>query len=201
MPTEAAPPVTGSRGRRGRGRNQRRGRPPPFRASVTRRPSISVAVSFSPVPTPGSLYFPLVPRAPRPRRGRAGGASIPAAPHRWDMAPSSAASTPPARSPRYATPPVSTALPRSSSSSHPSTRHSQHLPPPSPRRPLLKAHPNLLVLANRKARLTDGSLDLSQTAALQNPTHLSSTNQWHEAGREGGRRGPTKPERSGGGAQ
>lgn len=33
--------------------------------------------------------------------------------------------------------------------------------PPLPRRSLLKAHPNLLVLANRKAHLTDGQVDLS----------------------------------------
>lgn len=108
-------------------------------------------------------------------------------------------STPPARSPRYATPPVSTALPRSSSS-QPSARHSRHLLS-LPRRSLLKAHPILLVLANRKARLTDGPLNLSQTAGLRNPTPLSLTGQWREEGGAGGRRGPTKPGRSGGGAQ
>ncbi|XP_039585382.1 basic proline-rich protein-like [Passer montanus] len=170
-PAGPAPPVTGSRGGGGSGRNHRRGRPPPFRATVALTSSISLGAAFSSVPAPGSFYFPFVPRTPRPRRGGEA-ASVPTAPRRWDMAPSSAASTPPARSPRYATPPVSAALPRSSSSSsHPSARHSRHLPP-FPRHSLLKAHPNLLVLANRKARLTDGPPDQSQSAALRNSTSL-----------------------------
>lgn len=132
--------------------------PPPFCTGVTGHPTKPSGGGFSSsllvkrmepeparslLPARGSHYYPVVPGAPRPapkpgQGGRARGRAQ-RSPSQCRTAPtsealvraaSSATSTPAARSPRYATPPVSAALLPPT----PTARHSRKLPPPPPSR-------------------------------------------------------------------
>lgn len=106
--------------RAGGGRSTCHGLPGEAGGGAWAKPTAGVAPALPHERYPPPRHPPRSPVQPRPRSGKplfsacaksatpeaglgGGGARVPAAPRRWDMAPSSAASTPPARSPRYAT--------------------------------------------------------------------------------------------------